>query len=1238
MVTKLQKQIKKHQSILNIVDFEAIRLFLASEQEILSWSYGEVTKPETINYRTQRPEKDGLFSERIFGPTKDFECYCGKYKKIRYKGVVCDRCGVEVTNSIVRRERMGHIALAAPCVHIWFLRGIPSRIGSLLDLSLPQLEKVIYYTGYIITRVDQEVKKKVLADLETEFSSKTKVLKKEKKGKTLADDLKKLESIYKRIKDSILSIEEKRILTELEYQQLAMKFGHVFEAETGAEPIRKILENLDLKKLYRSLVKESKEKKSQSRKKLLQRLKFVKSLINSGVNPEAMFFTTLPVIPPDLRPMVQLDGGRYASSDLNDLYRRIINRNNRLKKLIELNSPEVIVRNEKRMLQEAVDALIDNSSRKTQAGSRTAMTAGRRPLRSLADILKGKQGRFRQNLLGKRVDYSGRSVIVVGPGLGLNECGVPKKMALEIFKPLIIHGLIAKELAHNTKTASRMIEDQDPVVWDILEEAIQNKYILLNRAPTLHRLSVQAFKPVLIEGLAIQIPPLVCQAFNADFDGDAMAVHLPLSKEAQAEAEELMLASINVLKPATGDPIAEPTKGIILGLYWLTDFSQPEAGALKVFSSFEQAIYAYELGQIGLKEKIKILVDKNNSRLKRIEEKYLETTVGRIIFNQILPEESLFVNQAIDKKTAQKIINELIRLKGPESAGEFLNGFKDLGFKYATLSGTSWGMDDLIIPEEREYLVNEAKKQIQLITDQLVNGLISEKEKEIRAIEIWTRTISELKGLISKTLPADGSVLNLIKSKASGNEDQAQQMMVMKGLVSGPSGRVYEVPVEGCYKEGLNPLEYFISVHGARKGLVDTALRTADAGYLTRRLVDVAQDVVIREQDCGDKVGRLISRKRVEKVMMQDFFKVIYGRVLVEDVKLGRKVLAKKGEVIDWTKAKLIVESEIDKIRVRSPMYCRTRFGLCQKCFGYDLGRDRLVNLGDAVGVVSAQSIGEPGTQLTLRTFHTGGIASAVDITQGLPRVEEIFELHSPKGKAGLAKRAGLVKDIISVGAEKVIQIKPESEKTKSKSKKKQALDEYPVSSGLDVLVKTGQAVKKGQPLSEGNFDIGEILNILGKKTAEEYIIKEIKKIYLGQGADIDDRYIEVIVRLMFSRVQIKDPGDSGFLPGEVIDRSRFLLVNDQLKKEKKKLAKAGQLITGITKAALSAEGFLSAASFQHTSRILINAALAGKVDYLRGLKENVIIGKMIPAGTGFRKQDRTRFGGAKSQKKKKSR
>ncbi len=1234
MPTKLQKQAKKPQSSLYIADFEAIRLFLASGDEILSWSYGEVTKPETINYRTQRPEKDGLFSERIFGPTKDFECYCGKYKKIRFRGVICDRCGVEVTNSIVRRERMGHIVLATPCAHIWFLRGVPSRIGSLLDVSLSQLEKVVYYTGYIITNVNNETRKKVLADLESEFSLKSKRFKKEQKGRSLNENLKKLEEFYKKTKEEILSITNGRILTELEYQQLAMRFGHIFEAETGAEPIMRILQRLDLKKLYRSLVKELRNKKSQSGKKILQRLKLVKSLINSGVKPESMFLTVLPVIPPDLRPMVQLDGGRYASSDLNDLYRRIINRNNRLKKLIELSSPEVIIRNEKRMLQEAVDALIDNSSRRTQLSPQAAMTAGRRPLRSLADILKGKQGRFRQNLLGKRVDYSGRSVIVVGPELALDQCGVPKKMALEIFKPFVINGLVSKEIAHNTRAASRMIEDYEPVVWDVLEEVIQKKLILLNRAPTLHRLSIQAFKPVLIEGLAIQIPPMVCQAFNADFDGDAMAIHLPLSEEAQNEAGELMLSSLNVLKPATGDPIAEPTKDIILGLYWLTNFENPDEEARKTFSSFEEAIYACNVDEVRLREKIRVLIDKTNPQLGGIEEKYLETTVGRLIFNQILPKEIGFINENINKKAAQKAINEFIRIKGPESAKGLLDELKTLGFKYATVSGLSWGMDDLVIPEEREYLIAEAKKQVKAITDQLINGLISEGEKGVKIIEVWMRTISELKSLITKTLPINGPVLNLIRSKASGNEDQAQQMMVMKGLVSDPSGRIYEVPVEGCYKEGLNPLEYFISIHGSRKGLVDTALRTAEAGYLTRRLVDVAQDVVVREKDCGDKVGRVISKKRLTKVIMQDFSKIIYGRILAEDVKEGRKILARKGEEIKWEKAKLIAESRVDKVRVRSVLYCKTRFGVCQKCFGYDLGRDRLASIGDAVGVVSAQSIGEPGTQLTLRTFHTGGIASAVDITQGLPRVEEVFELHLPKGKAAIARRAGVVKEVLTEGADRIIRIKPEE--IKRKSKKKEAIDEYSVVLGLGLLVKQGQAVKKGQPLSEGSFDIKEVLKILGKKVAEEYIIKEIKKIYLTQGADIDDRHIEVIVRLMFSRVQIKNPGDSGFLLGEIVDRSRFLLINDQLRKLKKKQARANQLVTGITKVALSAEGFLSAASFQHTSRVLIDAALFGKVDYLRGLKENVIIGKIIPAGTGFREQDRTEFGSARSPRKRK--
>ncbi|OGY39176.1 MAG: DNA-directed RNA polymerase subunit beta' [Candidatus Brennerbacteria bacterium RIFOXYB1_FULL_41_13] len=1210
---------------MNIVDFEALKLSLASSDEILSWSFGEVIKPETINYRTQRPEKDGLFSERIFGPTKDFECYCGKYKKMRFKGVVCDRCGVEVTFAIVRRERMGHIELATPCAHIWFLRGIPSRIGMILDISLPQLEKVVYYTGYIITSVDEESKKKVLQELETELSSKVKLLKKGVKGKVIDENLKKLEFQYKKTKEEILSLRVSRILTELEYQQLAMKFGHVFEAETGSEPIRKILQNVDLKKLYRFLAKEAQDKKTLSRKKILQRMRLVKSMVESGVKPESMFLMVLPVIPPDLRPMVQLDGGRYASSDLNDLYRRIINRNNRLKKLIDLGSPEVIVRNEKRMLQEAVDALIDNSSRKTQGGLQAAVAANRRPLRSLADILKGKQGRFRQNLLGKRVDYSGRSVIVVGPELNLDQCGVPKKMALEIFKPIVINGLIQRELAHNTKAASRMIEDYDPVIWEILEDAIKDKYMILNRAPTLHRLSIQAFKPVLIEGLAIQIPPMVCQAFNADFDGDAMAIHLPLSEEAQKEAGEIMLSSKNILKPATGDPIAEPSKDMTFGIYWLTSLEDESLPAKRIFSSIEEALYAEAVKVVGLREKINVMIDNSLPKFKDVEGKFLETTVGRIIFNQSLGDGVGFINDKLDKKKVQKSIQSFIRAEGIEKTSLFLDKLRVLGFTYATLSRLSWGMDDLIIPKERDYLVKEAKKQVDQINDQFIQGFISAKEKSVKVIQLWTATINELKGYISKVLPQHGSVLSLIRSKAQGNEDQVQQLMIMKGLVTSPTGQIYEVPVEGCYKEGLNPLDYFVSIHGSRKGLVDTALRTADAGYLTRRLVDVAQDMVVREVDCGDVVGRLISKTRLERALgsaFQDFSKVIFGRVLVEDVKVGKKIIARKGEEIDWQKAKEIVESGAESVRVRSPLYCRTRFGLCQQCIGYDLGKNHLADIGDAVGVVAAQSIGEPGTQLTLRTFHTGGTALASDITQGLPRVEEIFELHSPKGKAALTKRDGAVHEIVSLGADRVVKIK-HLEKTKTKRTRKE-FDEYTVSAGLSIFVKTGDQVKKGQPLSEGSFDIKEVLAALGKRAAEEYIIKEIKKIYVSQGADIDDRWLEVIAKLMFSRVQIKNPGDSNFLPGEVIDKSRFLLTNDELKKSKKKVAKAYQLVMGISKVALGAEGFLSAASFQHTARVLIDASLGGRVDHLRGLKENVIIGKMIPCGTGFRSQDRT--------------
>ncbi len=1208
--------------LLNVYDFEAIKIKLASSEEILSWSYGEVTKPETINYRTQKPEKDGLFSERIFGPTKDYECYCCKYKKIRYKGIICDRCGVEVTKSIVRRERMGHIVLASPCVHIWFLRGVPSRIGLLLDLPLQQLEKVIYYTNYIITKVDEEEKKKTLEKLEKEYSEKLKTI---KKNKNEQEEL-ELKENFAKVKEEILALQPKKIISEIEYQYLAVRYGHVFDAETGSEPIIDLLKKVDLKATLKELTSKASKAKKQLTKKELQKLKLVKNLLKSKVKPESMFFTVLPVVPPDLRPMVQLDGGRYASSDLNDLYRRIINRNNRLKRLMELNSPEVIIRNEKRMLQEAVDALIDNSMKHSQSSSKS-MASNRRPLKSLADALKGKQGIFRQNLLGKRVDYSGRSVIVVGPKLKLFQCGLPKTIALELFKPLVARELInTTGSAINIKEALRKINDLETEVWEVLDKVIKDKYVLLNRAPTLHRLSIQAFQPVLTEGLAIEIPSFVCAAFNADFDGDQMAVHLPLSQEAQEEAQNIMVSKKNILKPSSGEMIARPSKDSLLGLYWLTKIFDGKKGENFYFPNLEEAIYAYNQKIIDLQAKIYILVDKQNSKLKEISSKYLETSVGRIILNLSFPNEVPFYNTVVTKKTIDELLTSCLEIVGPEDMYQILDNLKDLGYKYALESGLSFSIEDLVVPSKRDEIINETKRKIELVNNQFNEGLISEKERKDRVISLWTEAENLLKKEVLSDTPEDGPIYSFISSGARGNIDQLKQMNTMKGLVVSPSGETIEIPIESFYKAGLSPLEYFLAAHGARKGFVDTALRTAEAGYLTRRLVDVAQDLLITEEDCHDEIGRVITRKSSEEVD-DDFGMRILGRTVLEDIKINDKIIIKKGEVINRTIANLIEKSDISKIRIRSVTTCKSRKGICQKCFGYDLGREQLVEIGTAVGVIAAQSIGELGTQLTLRSFHAGGAATSSDITQGLPRVEEIFELHSLKVKGVIAKRSGIVEEIIEKDDQKIILIRT-TEKLKIKPRKRskkvadEFIDEYRVPATFGILVKKGQNVRKGQRLTEGSLDIKEILNILGKRAAEEYIIKEIKKIYnLYCGSNsINDKYIETIVKKMFSKVKVKISGDSEFIQGELIEKSIYFETNEQLKKEHKKPIKASIVINGIKRIALLAPGFLSAASFQETSRVLIDAVLEGREDYLSGLKENVIIGKLIPAGTGFKK------------------
>ncbi|KPJ73567.1 DNA-directed RNA polymerase subunit beta' [Parcubacteria bacterium DG_74_1] len=1218
---------------MRVQDLDAIRIKIASPEEILSWSRGEVIKPETINYRTQRAEKDGLFCEKIFGPEKDYECYCGKYKRIRYKGIVCDRCGVEVTKAAVRRERMGHIKLATPVSHIWFLRGVPSRMGMILDLPMQQLEKVIYFASFVITSVNEEAKKKVLEEIEKEYKSKLKAKKSKAKVSSLKSTSgKALSSARTSAIEELSAIKPLKVLSEIDYHRLALKYGEVFEAGTGAETLRKIFENIDLKKETKDLKKEMETLAPEARRKSLRRLKLFQGMIRSGVRPEWMFLTVLPVLPPDLRPMVQLDGGRYASSDLNDLYRRVINRNNRLKYLLEINAPEVIVRNEKRMLQEAVDALIDNGMRK---GTLTqATTGGRRLLKSLSDMLKGKQGRFRQNLLGKRVDYSGRSVIVVGPELKINQVGIPKRMALELFKPFVIKKILEKELAFNVRAASRLIDEETDEVWANLEEVVKEKLVLLNRAPTLHRLGIQSFYPILIEGESIRIHPMVCRSFNADFDGDQMAVHLPLSEMAQKEARERMLASLNLLKPATGTPVVTLYQDIVLGCYWMTRILEEDKlsfpaladtrtiegkrklkegglkGEGKVFASPEEAILAYEFGDIDLRAKIKC------AKIKSIDEPLYETSVGRILFNQALPSNFPFQNKQIRVRDIEAIVAEIIEKYDPRILEETLDKIKDLGFEYATVSGISWGIDDLIIPAEKERIIKEAEKEVEKIEEHFKKGLLSEEEKQAKIIGIWTKAKSEIEIQVPETLPPDGPVFQIVDAGARGSWGQPVQMTGMKGLVINPLGQIIELPVKNSYKEGFGVLEYFISTHGARKGTADTALRTSTAGYLTRRLVDVAHEIVISEEDCKTENGIEIFKRDADEIG-QNFLEKIIGRVSLEDI---RGVL-KKGEVIDWEKGEKIIKKGLEKIKVRSVLSCQSLRGVCQKCYGWDLGYNKLVRVGEAVGIVAAQAIGEPGTQLTMRTFHAGGVAGGGDITFGLPRVQEIFEARTPSGKAEIAAAEGTV---VEITPQKIVKIKPKKSDSSAKVSKKRKTEilEYQIPAPCAIWVKEGQKVKAGQPLCEGSLDLKEVFKLAGIEESWRYMIKEIQTIYISQGAQIHDKHLELIVRQIFSRIRVKEPGDSFFTASEVVEKAKFLEENARLKKEKKKPAKGAPILLGISRVALTTDSFLSAASFQETSRVLIKAAIEGKEDKLRGLKENVIIGKLIPAGTGFRKTD----------------
>jgi DNA-directed RNA polymerase subunit beta' len=1187
-------------------NFDYVSLKLASPDRIKEWSFGEVTKPETINYRTQRSERNGLFDEKIFGPDKDYECYCGKYRGIRYKGIVCEKCGVEITRSIVRRERMGHIELASPVSHIWFLKSMPSRLSLVMGIPSGELEKVIYFAGYIITNVSQPEKERILKDLESEFKAKIKSLQDEKSKEALKE-------LMSSTRKDIEGIVSGKVLDEVEFHTYSMKYSTLFEAGIGAEAIYTILKKLDLPKLLAELNTMTEKASALETPKLNKRISLLQQMISSGVRPEWMFLTRIPVIPPALRPMVPLDGGRYATSDVNDLYRRVINRNNRLKKLKEIGAPDVILRNEKRILQEAVDALVDNSIRHGSAISSGVNQAQRRPLKSLADNLKGKRGIFRQNLLGKRVDYSGRSVIVVGPELKMHQCGLPKHMALELFKPFVIGELLKRELAYNIRGASRLIDDGIPEVWAILEEVISNKYVLLNRAPTLHRLGIQAFRPVLIEGNAIQVHPLVCTAFNADFDGDQMAVHVPLSDEAQMEAREIMASDKNILKPGSGDPtVVAKLLDIILGCYWMTKTVTGEKGEGKFFSSPNSAITGYEFGEVGFRAQIKVL-GTDNAKYGAFENKLFDTTVGRLLFNSVLPSDYPYVNQEIEQKKMASLVDDLIERYGVEKVPAIMDKIKAFGFKYTTYSGITWGIDDIKIPEGKWAVIDAAKIKSDEAMSQFNAGLLSDEERLRKNTEIWHEAKGEIEKLVPEALDKNGPVYDMLKSRARGSVAQLTQMAGMKGLITNTAGETIEFPILSCAKEGLTPLEYFITTHGSRKGLTDTALNTAKAGYLTRRLFDVAQDAIISEEDCGTK--EFIKISSVNSAGLEvSLAKNIKARFLAEDVadKEGN-VLFKKGAFLSKQDASLIESKGVTEVSVRSPLTCKTLRGVCVKCYGADLGKHKVVDLGEAVGTIAAQAIGEPGTQLTMRTFHAGGTASVGgDITSGLPRVEEVFENRMPKNPAIITHVDGTVSEIIKNDKEKTIVILPDvSSKVKDKI-------EYLVSAARMVLVKTGDTVKKGELLTDGSVDVDELYKYAGKDAAQNYIIREISKPYELQGETVSRKHIEVIVKQMFSRRKIKDAGNTSLSRGDVVEPVDLFLANEAAKEKGGEEAKSEELLMGITEVSLSRRSFLSAASFQHTTRVLIASAIRGSDDTLIGLKENVIIGRLIPAGTGF--------------------
>lgn len=1190
-------------------DWNALKLSLASPERILEWSQGEVTKPETINYRTQRSEKHGLFDEKIFGPERDYECYCGKYKGIRYKGIVCDKCGVEITRSIVRRERMGHIELVTPVAHIWFLRSMPSRMALLLGVPSADLEKVIYFAGYIVTKVNEDTKKRLLAELETEYKA---------KYKDCADDAQRdaLKDRMNLAKAEIDSVVVGRVFDEITYHRFSVKYGTLFEARIGAEAIYDLFRNLDLEKLKATLEEKYPKAGAAEREKLSKRLSLVSSMLAAKVRPEWMFMTRIPVIPPALRPMVALEGGRHATSDVNDLYRRVINRNNRLKKLLDIKAPEVILRNEKRILQEAVDALLDNSIRKSGASGGALTPAQRRPLKSLADYLKGKQGYFRQNLLGKRVDYSGRSVIVVGPDLELDECGLPKHMALELFRPFVIAGLLSRELAFNIRGAGRLIEDGVPEVWEILEEAIEGKYVLLNRAPTLHRQGIQAFRPVLIEGDAIQLHPLVCPAFNADFDGDQMAIHVPLSEEAQWEAKNVMSANKNIIKPGDGKMIVMVTKplDIVLGAYWLTKAMDGAKGEGAYFASPNAAILAHEYGAIDLRAKVHVLPTSEKAKYAHFDGKIFETTVGRLLFNTVLPSDYPFVNDAITKKVLSSIMDDCMARYGIDAIPGIVNKVKRFGFEYATKSGVTWSLSDIAVPAQKEAVIAQVREKVARIESDYRDGLLSEDEKRRMVIELWHGAKTEVEKLVADMLDPTGPVHDMVRSGARGTLGNLTQMAGMKGLIQNTAGNTIEVPIVSSMTEGLNPVEYFMSTHGARKGSTDTALGTARAGYLTRRLFDVAQDTIITEQDCGTKRGITIKRISASGIEI-DFAEAIRGRILAADLAAAGQTF-KKRHYLTADEAKAIAaDASVDAVAVLSPMACETRYGVCATCYGMDLTTQQPVDLGEAVGTIAAQAIGEPGTQLTMRTFHAGGAASVGgDITQGLPRVEELFEKRAPKNPAIVSKFDGLVTDIREAGRDRVIAVTPEA----GQGKKDGSATEYLVHYPRQALVKVGDKVAKGQLLTDGSADLDELFEHAGRTAVQEYIIAETSKIYELQGASVSRKHLEVIVRQMFNRAKITDAGDSDLSVGDIVEQWELAEIAKELEAEGRMAPKAIDIVFGIKQSALSRRSFLSAASFEQTTKILIDAALKGSMDTLRGLKENVILGRLIPAGTGF--------------------